>query len=69
MDRPKTSGRTNRRKAEKSLRVIKRNGKEVVFNPAKIQNAISKAGGTLVDVSLIVEQCEHLNRAVHVEEW
>ena len=50
------------------MRVIKRDGKEVVFNPAKIQNAISKAGGPFLDVSPIVEQCEHLKRAVHVEE-
>lgn len=50
------------------MRVIKRDGQEVAFDEGKIQNAINKAGGAVLDVSPVVEQCEHLNRAVHVEE-
>jgi ribonucleoside-triphosphate reductase len=61
------------------MKVIKRNGKEMRFNPAKIRVAIQKACNSVPDDSLledeldnvvdtVVQRAERLNRAVHVEE-
>lgn len=62
------------------MKVIKRNGSEVEFNPDKISGAIQKAnqeveeryrvGDPLVDLITVnvIKTCEAVNRAVHVEE-
>ncbi len=62
------------------MKVIKRNGVEVDFAPEKIKNAITKANNEAIDTERLTEKeiqsmarritnwCEHLNRAVNVEE-
>ena len=62
------------------MKVIKRNGLEVDFNPEKIKNAISKANAEVEDmdklesinidriVKEITKDAEFMNRAVTVEE-
>ena len=63
------------------MRVIKRSGQEVVFDEAKIKNAIIKANLSIDELSKrltdgqidevlngVVAECESVGRAVHVEE-
>ena len=61
------------------MKVIKRNGSEVEFDPAKIIKAISKANiatlhGKMTDEQIreaaeyISYKCEKMNRAISVEE-
>ncbi len=68
-------------KGEVFMRVIKRSGQEVVFDEAKIKNAIIKANLSIDELSKrltdeqidevlngVVAECESVGRAVHVEE-
>ena len=63
------------------MKVIKRSGKEVVFNKEKIENAIVNANSSVDDKKFqlkpaqiekitnnVISKCEGLGRAVHVEE-
>lgn len=62
------------------MKVIKRNGSEIEFNPSKISQAIRKANADVSDkdqineirlaliTSEVTERCQNLNRAVNVEE-
>ncbi len=62
------------------MNIIKRSGKEVVFDGTKIQNAVEKANLTVKEaerlsdsqiheiVRSVTEKCSHLNRAASVEE-
>lgn len=62
------------------MKVIKRNGSEIEFNPSKISQAIRKANAGVSDkdqineirlaliTSEVTERCQDLNRAVNVEE-
>lgn len=62
------------------MKVIKRNGSEIEFNPNKISQAIRKANAGVSDkdqineirlaliISEVTERCQNLNRAVNVEE-
>ena len=62
------------------MKVIKRNGSEIEFNPSKISQAIRKANAGVSDkdqineirlaliTSEVTERCQNLNRAVNVEE-
>ncbi len=62
------------------MNIIKRSGKEVVFDGTKIQNAVEKANLTVKEaerlsdsqiheiVESVTEKCSHLNRAASVEE-
>jgi ribonucleoside-triphosphate reductase len=62
------------------MNIIKRSGKEVVFDPAKIKAAVDKANATVMDsdrltsgqiyeiVGHVIDKCEALNRAANVEE-
>ena len=62
-----------------NVNVIKRSGEEVVFDIAKIENAITKAHEATKDspldaskikeiAALVAEQCISLKRSVEVEE-
>ena len=68
-------------KGEKFMKVIKRNGKEVVFDSNKIKIAVGKASSSMEDpdkmlseaqidkiVADVTKECEGLGRAVGVEE-
>ena len=68
-------------KGEKFMKVIKRNGKEVIFDSNKIKIAVGKASGSMEDpdkmlseaqidkiVADVTKECEGLGRAVGVEE-
>lgn len=68
-------------KGEKFMKVIKRNGKEVVFDSNKIKVAVGKASSSMEDpdkmlseaqidkiVADVTKECEGLGRAVGVEE-
>ncbi len=68
-------------KGEKFMKVIKRNGKEVVFDSNKIKIAVGKASSSMEDpdkklseaqidkiVADVTKECESLGRAVGVEE-
>lgn len=63
------------------MKVIKRNGQEVVFNPEKIKIAVTKANNSVDElskrlkddkieniVSSVTKECESMGRAVGVEE-
>ncbi len=63
------------------MKVIKRNGQEVIFNPEKIKIAVSKANNSVDElskrlkddqidkiVSSVTSECENMGRAVGVEE-
>ncbi len=63
------------------MKVIKRNGQEVIFNPDKIRIAVTKANNSLDELSKrlnesqierivnsVVAECESMGRAVGVEE-
>ncbi len=62
------------------MNIIKRSGKEVVFDETKIQNAVEKANLTVKEierlsadqireiVASVTDKCSHLNRAASVEE-
>lgn len=62
------------------MNIIKRSGKEVVFDPAKIKAAVDKANATVKDtdrltsgqiyeiVGHVIDRCEGLGRAASVEE-
>lgn len=63
------------------MKVIKRNGQEVIFNPEKIKIAVSKANNSVDElskrlredqidkiVSNVTSECENMGRAVGVEE-
>ncbi len=62
------------------MNIIKRSGKEVVFDGTKIRNAVEKANLTVKEaerlsdsqiheiVESVTEKCSHLNRAASVEE-
>lgn len=62
------------------MKVIKRNGSEIEFDPSKISQAIRKANAEVKDkdqineirlaliTSEVTEKCRDLNRAVNVEE-
>ena len=66
---------------EEFMKVIKRNGQEVIFNPEKIKIAVSKANNSVDElskrlkddqidkiVSSVTSECENMGRAVGVEE-
>ena len=66
---------------EECMKVIKRNGQEVVFNPEKIKIAVTKANNSVDElskrlkddkieniVSSVTKECESMGRAVGVEE-
>lgn len=68
-------------KGEKVMKVIKRNGKEVIFDANKIKIAVGKANSAMEDpnkmlteaqiekiVADVTKECEGLGRAVGVEE-
>lgn len=68
-------------KGEKFMKVIKRNGKEVIFDSNKIKIAVGKASSSMEDpdkmlseaqidkiVADVTKECEGLGRAVGVEE-
>ena len=68
-------------KGRNFMRVIKRSGQEVVFDEAKIKNAIIKANLSIDELSKrltdeqinevlngVIAECESVGRAVHVEE-
>ena len=50
------------------MKVIKRNGKETIFDSNKILSAISKVCTDTIDISSLICKCEQLNRPIHVEE-
>ena len=62
------------------MNIIKRSGKEVVFDAGKIQNAVEKANRTVKEnerlndaqiaeiVRRVAEKCEKMSRAASVEE-
>ena len=66
---------------EECMKVIKRNGQEVIFNPEKIKIAVTKANNSVDElskrlkddkieniVSSVTKECESMGRAVGVEE-
>ena len=62
------------------MKIIKRSGKEVIFNVNKILAAVKKANESVVDSERMSEEqieeigknvasaCEHMNRSLTVEE-
>lgn len=76
----KTNTNSKREKGE-SMKVIKRNGTEVEFNPEKIKIAVNKANNSVDELSKhltqeeiehisedVTKKCENMGRAVGVEE-